>query len=399
MGKVLSVEQRIQRANVQLMRSAQFCGMSGILMCGTNTVVDDDSMTACTNGWDVRYGRKFMSDLDEKTFNWVVVHENMHKALKQLTVWRRLFEQDADCANAAADHVINLLIESMDSSRVVTARYNAALYDESFRGMDTGQVFKLLQQQGKGQNKSSKGQPGQSQGNGGQESFDSHEWGADKGLSEADKAAREQAIDQAMRQGAIVASKNGGANAARTLNGLLKPKVDWREQLHEFMVSVTSGKELSTWRKPNRRWLGQGMMMPSYYSENMGTIVVAIDASGSIKQENITLFASELVGVCEAVSPEKVFVVWWHHRIANVQEFVRGEYETMPDKLRPAGSGGTDPQCVVGWMEQERIEPECVLFLTDGYVAAWPAPLDVPTLWAITTNVVAPHGVTIKLEG
>ena len=65
MAKQLSVEQRIQRANVQLMKSDQFCSLSGILMCGTNTVHDDPTMRAKTNGWNTKYGREFMSELDE----------------------------------------------------------------------------------------------------------------------------------------------------------------------------------------------------------------------------------------------------------------------------------------------------------------------------------------------
>jgi len=377
MAKQLSVEQRIQRANVQLMKSDQFCSLSGILMCGTNTVHDDPTMRAKTNGWNTKYGREFMSELDEQTFNWVVVHENMHKALKQLTIWKHLVEKSGSKANAAADFVINLLIESMDPNHVVTKRWPSALYDEQFRGMDTGQVFALLDKVG-----------------GSGPSLDDHDWEN----TEAAEAS-EQDIDQAIRQGAILASQRNANEAARLLSRLIQPKIDWRHQLREFVTSVSSGKDFSTWRHPSRRGLSRGIMMPGMRGESMGPMVVAVDASGSIDSEMLIRFASELAGICETVSPEKVYVVWWHHRVANVQVFTQDEYNTMAENLQPAGTGCTDPRCVIDWMLHENITADCLLFLTDGYVGdCWPQPVSMPTLWAITSDVVAPHGITIKLD-
>lgn len=390
--------QRVQRAHVALMRSDEFCALSGILMTG-NVTIDPKYQTAKTDGYNVWYGENFIDNLDDKLIRFVVVHEAMHKALRQLTIWRRLYKQDPRRANMASDYVINLQIKDMDPTGKVVTVWENCLIDEKYRGMDTQQVFNLLEQQQPGK-PGKPGKPSDGEGQPGEpgEPMDEHDWEGQDTISEEEQAARDAEIDQAMRQGMEIARKRGGTGA-RTLEKLLEPQVDWRTVLHDFVNSVTSGKDSSTWRRPNRRWLGQGLYMPSAISETMGVMVVGIDASGSISQHEITTFASELVAVCEAVSPERVYVVWWHHEVANVQTFERGDYETMPDKLKPKGTGGTTPQCLFDWIEHANVDAECVLVLTDGEVfGAWPVPVSTPTLWAITGQNVAPWGQTVKLK-
>mgnify|MGYP007090465083 CR=1 FL=1 len=58
----LTVEQKIQKAHVSLMNDPKYCLYSGIFMLGKTTVSDDVS-TACTDGINTIYGRKFMGGL------------------------------------------------------------------------------------------------------------------------------------------------------------------------------------------------------------------------------------------------------------------------------------------------------------------------------------------------
>ncbi len=67
-------------------------------------------------------------------------------------------------------------------------------------------------------------------------------------------------IDQAIRQGALMAGKLGG-NLSRELGELLQPKVDWREQLRDYVTSLADGKDISTWQRVNRRWLQHDVYM------------------------------------------------------------------------------------------------------------------------------------------
>ena len=90
-------------------------------------------------------------------------------------------------------------------------------------------------------------------------------------------------IDEAIRQGALIAGKTG-SGGDRDLVELLKPQIDWREVLREFVVTTCTGSDYSTWQRPNRRYISAGVYMPSGISESIGELVIAIDTSGSIGQ-------------------------------------------------------------------------------------------------------------------
>lgn len=381
--KSLSVEQRLHRAFAQITRHRKFCLVSGVMMCGT-TRVDDTVPTAYTDGWNVTYGRTFMDKLSEPEFNFVVLHETFHKALRQMTVWKALWKQDARRANASADHVINLMIADADPDGGFASPPEGALLDAQYRGMDTKQVFDLLGQQGESD-----------------ESLDQHGWQeAGSSGDTKEKERQSQAIDQALRQGkeiqkGITKGKGGGV---RGLDELTAPKVNWREQLLEFVTASTKGNDHSTWRRPSRRGMARGVYQPITYSESVGEIVVAIDTSGSVSGAELRAMVSEMVGICESVVPDKVRLIWWGTEVVGEQVFKPGEYEGMAQALKPKNGGGTDLSCVFDWVIERRVSPACVVVLTDG---AWDTPHNIPAypvLFGMTTDTVSPFGVTIKVE-
>ena len=109
----LTVEQRIQRAHVWLVKHPKYCLYSGIFMLG-KTEVKDDVPTACTDGRNVEYGRKFVNELPEAEVRGLILHENLHKAFRHLTMWKHLYKEHATMANMACDYVINLMIYDSD---------------------------------------------------------------------------------------------------------------------------------------------------------------------------------------------------------------------------------------------------------------------------------------------
>lgn len=372
--------QRVQRTHVCLMRSEKFAFVSGIVACG-NVTISDDCPTAFTDGWNVTYGAEFVGKLTDKELAFLVLHENFHKLMRQLTMWQSLFKADARRANMAADYVVNLMISDADPTETVATVIRSALIDDKYRGMSTKEVFDALE--GKGGTGGGDGEP-----------MDDHGWGQE--VTPEEQRARDKMIDVAARQGAILVGKLGGGLPRGVLE-VLEPKVNWRELLHDFMSSVASGRDTTTWRRPNRRYLHQGVYMPSMYSESMGEIVVAIDTSGSIGERELSEFASELVSICDTAAPRKLTLLWWDTGVRGVQEF-EGDYTGLTSALIPVGGGGTNFDCVGNYIRANNIMPECVVTLTDGYVSDWGSPLDCPMLFAITSSVVAPYGVSVRVE-
>ena len=392
----LTAEQRIQRAHVWLMNEPRYCLYSGIFMLG-KTTVEDGVPTAYTNGRDVKYGRKFVEELTDAEIRGLVLHENLHKAFRHLVIWKNLYKENAQKANMACDYVINLMIYDSDPSGKDVKLPEGGLLDEQYRGMNAKQVYDLLKGKCGGDKPNGEDGGGDKRGgdDGGGGGFDDHDWeGAAETPSDVEeKWAKE--VDQALRQGAILAGKLKG-NIDRNIKDLLTPKVDWREALRDFVTSFCNDKDLSTWRKPNRRWVAQDVYLPSVIGETVGPLVVAIDTSGSIDGDVLSEFLSEVVSICSTVTPERIDLLYWDTRVAGHEKYEQGGFEGLMQSTKPRGGGGTDVRSVFQYVKQKALKPEAVVVLTDGYTP-WPDAVDVPTLFAINTELVAPVGKTVRI--
>ena len=376
----LTAEQRIQKSHVRLMSHPATMAFSGLVMVG-DSKVDDKIPTACTNGRDVMYGRGFVDSLTDPELTAVVLHENLHKCYQHAWLWKHLWKEDARLANMAADYVINLeILDLSKKHKDLVTLPDCALVSEEFRGMDTGEIYRRL----KDQNEGGEGQQG----------FDEHNFDE---LTEEEKAQVSAEIDQAIRQGALMAGKMGGEES-RLISELTAPKIDWREQLREFMSAVSQGHDDSTWRRPNRRWLGEDLYMPSSVSESMGSLVIGIDTSGSITGSMVSAFLSEVVGICQNVMPEVLHLIECDATIQSHKVFDQGSLDSLGAITELHGGGGTDMRVIFNYIVQQNIKPEAIVILTDAYTP-WPEELPWPTLWAITTTgLTSPIGTTIHLE-
>ena len=401
-SKSLSPMQRVQRAHVELMGHPETMAYAGVLMVGKYEV-RDDVPTARTNGIDCQYGSKFIKDMTDSDLRGLIVHENLHKVYQHMFLWQHLYEEDGSTANKACDYVINLEIDSIDkrTSGFITLP-KGGLLDHKYVGMDSQTVYNMLREEkdegGDGDGEGEGG--GKGDGGGGDQGFDEHDWQSGKDMSQEDIEQVGKDINQAIRQGQLMAGKLGG-NKSRELGSLIEPKIDWREQLREFVSSTAVGKDISTWQRVNRRWLQHDMYMPSTITETVGRIVIAPDMSGSIGDAELSKFLSEVQGICINAKPEKVDLLYWDTDVAAHEVYTQEQLGTLTSSTKPTGGGGTDVTCVSKYLKDNQIKPECVIVLTDGYIygnnwGTW----NVPVLWVIVggNKVVPPMGTTIYLD-
>lgn len=391
---------RLKKIVIDLMRDPLFADLSGILMMGKKEVVDYIP-TACTNGRDELYGEAFMGKLDDKGLAFVIVHEALHKAGRHLHTWEKLARENLMLANAAMDYWVNLTIIKRDPNGAMVAMpkldgKEIGLYDRRFDNMNIKQIYDILKQE-----QEEKQQQGDGEGGGNSGGFDEHDWDGAKELSKEEIEQLAKEVDQALRQGQIAAAKmhgKGGGNMSRDLDDLLNPKVDWRQLLREFVTAVCNGRDYSSWRKPNRRFLSEDIIMPSLVSERVGHMVIGIDTSGSIGGPELTQFLTEVMAVAEQVNPDKVDLIYWDARVAGHEVYNNATLATLINSTKPKGGGGTDPTCVPKYLDKHGIKPECVIMLTDGYVGSW-GEWDVPVLWAICggNKCTAPVGKTVHV--
>jgi len=398
----LTAEQRIQKAHVALMKDPKYCLYSGIFMVG-KTEVDEKMPTAGTDGRNTYYGRAFVDKIDDRQLRSIILHENLHKAFRHITTWKHLYDEHHQLANMACDFVINLMIHDSDPSGTFVKLPDSALLDEKYRGWDSGAVFKDLMQQAQGGSVHVKS-VGNPQGRdipveegsdyGG---FDQHDWEGGKEMDNEEKEQLARDIDQALRQGAILAGKMKG-NVPREVTDALEAKVDWREAMREFVTSFCMDKDESTWRRPNRRWIDQDVYMPSLIGESVGRIVVAIDMSGSIGTEEVGQFLGEVRKICETVKPEGIDILYWDTEVCSHEKYDQDQLDNLLSSTKPKGGGGTDVVCVPEYMRDHKIRAECAVILTDGYLGGDWGKWDCPTLWGITSDITSSVGKTIRIQ-
>lgn len=383
----LTSEQRVTKSHIAIMRSKQFCMFAGVLSVGKVNFTED-LPTAATNGRDVMYNPKFIETLNDKELNFVVLHEALHKAFQHMHLWKKLWKESPMLANMAADYVVNYSIYEADDRNEITMMPSSALFNKKYAGMTTKQVFDLLKKDAES-----------SGGSGGIDGHDTHDWEGAEALSDDEVKETTKQIDQALRQGEIIRGKMQG-NKNRSVNELLEPKVNWREQLREFVNATCKNKDRTSWKRPHKRFIGHDIYMPSMIGEAIGQVVIGIDTSGSIGDKELSEFLTEVVAICDDVSPSSIELLYWDTIVAGHETYHQGDYKSLVQSTKPAGGGGTHVGCVNQYIKDKRIQPEAIIILTDGYVeddfgGNW----EYPTLWAITSkHITSPHGKTIHIE-
>jgi predicted metal-dependent peptidase len=140
--------------------------------------------------------------------------------------------------------------------------------------------------------------------------------------------------------------------------------------------------------------------LPSLISETVGEVILSIDTSGSISNDDIGRIAAHIQELCETVTPERIRVLWWDTQVHGEQVF-EGDYTNLKGLLKPMGGGGTRVGCVSDYVVSKGLSADCMIVFTDGYVEDdinWQTPI--PTLWLVkgNNNFKPPSGGLINVE-
>lgn len=181
----------------------------------------------------------------------------------------------------------------------------------------------------------------------------------------------------------------------KIVSEILYVKTPWYEYLEQWCTARTNTEW--TWSRPNRRYIGQGIILPSQLSQcQMGELVVQVDISGSISRKEVAYWNGHLSRIVELVRPEKVHLLYVDTRVARHDEFEVGE----EPRVEFFTGGGTDMRAGFYFISKQGIEPDAHIVLTDGYTP-FPSRVDWPTFWCISSegiNAPAEAGMSVHFE-
>lgn len=205
---------------------------------------------------------------------------------------------------------------------------------------------------------------------------------------EAEAKKWETAAAAAMLQAAGAGMLPGGT--LEMVQDAISPRVPWQDILAPFLTRTA---EDYSWNPPDRRFIGKGLYLPSLQSEGLARVVLAVDTSGSMPPALVSEILQETAEILEFWPGAELTVIYHHSQVYRMETYSAGD----PPALAEYESGGTDFRPVFDYVDQEGINPDCLVLLTDLDGPAPDDPPDYPVLWISYGRETAPWGEVVKV--
>jgi len=323
--------------------------------------------TGYVNGEEIGYNPDWIKTLRDKQIQGFLAHEVMHLAMTHHT---RMNDRDHGWWNIAGDFAINNILKEAGMELPDTV-----CIDPKYKNMSAEEVYDVVYDSTKSPN-GPKHDPG---GCGGVKPM--------KGKGSKKPSPNEIKKEEEDWKIATIAAANA-AKQQGELPGHLRsfvkelkaPKLDWREILREFVE--VAAKNDYTWKAPNRRYMQNGIILPSLLSKELGTAVIAVDTSGSVSKSELEQFAGEISSILEEYNDITIRVIYCDTKVAHTEEFHSSD---LPINLKLHGGGGTNFKPPFDWVRKNLDEtPTCLLYFTDLECSSYPKDPGYPTIWIWT---------------
>ncbi len=354
--------------------------------------------TMAVDGTNMYYHPPFVNSLSEQELVGVLAHETMHCAYRHFS---RRGHRNPLVWNWAGDYVINA-----DLLKAKFTLPKERLHDPKYDGFSTEEVYERLKQELKQQMQQMSG--------GGQGKMDPQ---ADKGrcggvidagslgkqgTDKAQQEAADRKWDTTVRIAVNVAKRANAGQVPGYLERLVKqlkePKVSWRDLTRQF-IDQSMSKDYS-WQRPNKRYLGQGLILPGFISDALHEMNFGIDVSGSISHEMATLMLSEVAGALNDGTADKMNVIYFDTEVRHVDSYVPGDIV----ECKVIAGGGTDFDDAFKWISENAADASCTVVLTDMLTMSFGKDPGHPVLWgaylpsSMLASIKPPFGETIQVD-
>ena len=377
----LTPQKKLSRACAQLMIKHPFFG--SLVYQHEIQLSDQVETAAVSQDKRMLLNPKFVADCSPQQLIFLIAHEVMHIVFAHAA---RRGDRQHELWNIACDAVINEILISEGVGEFIEGGVRIV-------GAETETSEKiysrLMQHQPNNSNN-------QGDGNGSGRNKDRCDSGyrgklTIKDLPEQAEQMTESEIRNEIAEGklklgqaAAMARMQGkmGSGLSRIVDQLLESKLPWYQLLERYVTAKADQRY--NWSHPHRRRLNICYMPSRERQPAMGSIVLGIDVSGSISNEEVAEFVGHCKAIFELCHPKKVYVVYCTTVVEAVDEFESGE-EIVPRKN--VWCGGTYMPAIMDWIDEHDIDPDVCVTFTDGYTD-YPNDDQVPCdlVWVLSTD-------------
>ena len=210
-------------------------------------------------------------------------------------------------------------------------------------------------------------------------------------LSEAEVAQAEREMASTVYEAAQAEKKSGKGGDTGWLRDITESyksdELPWHQILQNALPEATPFDE--TFDNPDRRFVHEGVYLPSYNVLPSGKLVFVIDTSGSLTMRELSVINGHAQDIVDAIKPTGVIVIYCDDTVKHVDEF--DQYEELV--FKPYGGGGTEFAPPFNYIEYHGIDPHALIYFTDGWGYVWGPQLisqpEYPVFWVTSDS--KPH--------
>ena len=366
--------------------------------------------TAGTDGRHFFYNTKFIDSLTPREAEFLFGHEVLHNVFEHMLV--RIGDRNPMLWNIAADYAVNQILVEQKIGDMPQGKKgeNKGFQDDKYKDWNAERIYDDLYKTAKKNGKNflkklgklidehidwGKGAPG----NGNPK--DKNGKGKQPVYSKEDLKKIKDEIKEAM----ISAAQSTGAGnlpgaIQRLVAELTEPKMDWREIIQQQILSTI--KADYTWMRPSRKAWHTTAILPGQKNDEMIDICLALDASGSISDQQCKEFLTEVKGIMDQYKDFRIHLWTFDTKVFNPKVFTPDNADELLDYTLGSG-GGTEFECNWDYMKNEGIIPKKFIMFTDGWpFSTWGDSEYCDTIFLINNtydrDIEAPFGMTVQYE-
>ena len=362
---------KIEKAYKKLLVENPFYGL---FLLGLSKVIDKSVETACVRkrgiNCELVINPEYWETQDDIQQLNLIQHEVYHIVFQHM--FMTPFFKNHEVLNVAADCEVNSYLQNLDNTWIIPSMFNAEpkLGTKTYYDIIMNQTPPLIPQGGRGNNGS----------NGLPNTKDDHSsWGKEfQECSDAEKQLIQNQINSQIKTAAEQTIKMRGtipAEMQAIVDELFKPKprvFDWKAYFRRMLGSIYDINIKKTRRKESIRFPGAAGIK----HKKKVSILVAVDTSGSVNDEELKDFFSEITYIYKAGA---------RITILECDAAISANYEYTGKWTGKVHSrGGTDFQPVIDYYRKNMKDYAALVYFTDGECSI---PNNVPrdTIWVITS--------------
>lgn len=396
-----AVEEKLVKAAVSLLIKHPFFGQ--MVPHLKRTRAEDWCDTAATDGRNFFYNPAFIHALSTQETVFLYAHEVLHNCFEHHI---RRGNREPKLWNVAADFAINLILSDNNIGKQIPG----TLLDQQFRDLSAEQIYDKIKEE-LDKNNTFAGMTLDEMVDklldehlsGGKDDDEKDGKGKGKrpnmeGMSEEEKQKLRDEIKSQLMAAAQNCAGNIPKGMGRIIEGLSSPKMNWREILRNQIQSTIRSDY--SFLSPSKKGMSTPFKLPGMKRDETLDICVGIDASGSINEDDLKAFLSEIYGIMSQYSDYQIHV-WSYDTVVYNPEVFRADEGRDISTYEVKGGGGTDFNASYEYMKDNSIDAKLYINFTDLYPGnGFGDPTYCDTIFVVRGNNkdMAPFGLTIRMD-